>query len=258
MKRLLALFLVLVLACPLLTAFAEDGKWTCPSPTCGFDGNDGNFCIKCGQRKPEQAANACPHCGQNFIGIDDKLSFCWNCGKELIEKKPTVYIHRETLRSLGDKIPKTFQEFLSLQELLKPIDSPFCVAVSREAFVDALVQQFPEMTAEMIELCLLANPLAFKISNQPFDQMPLFLILDGDLSNVQSTSYTSLILEDETAQAPVLDSTPSPTATALPQESSKPAPTSTECAHQTTEWITIKKRLLPSAITNSSCLRACD
>jgi len=35
------------------TAANAEGTWTCPDPKCGHAGNTGNFCEKCGTKKPE-------------------------------------------------------------------------------------------------------------------------------------------------------------------------------------------------------------
>ena len=61
---------------------SEDGTWTCPN---GHEGNTGNFCATCGEKKPEPEAQpedgtwTCPNGHEGNTG-----NFCTVCG----EKKP--------------------------------------------------------------------------------------------------------------------------------------------------------------------------
>ena len=54
--------------------------WTCK---CGQE-NHGNFCMKCGKKKPVQAEkeNICPNCKEKY---EDGARFCSNCGEKLSE-----------------------------------------------------------------------------------------------------------------------------------------------------------------------------
>lgn len=58
---------------------ADDALWICPE--CGVE-NDGNFCIECGEKKPEDVLNYCPECGYD-IPEGSKAKFCPNCGAKL-------------------------------------------------------------------------------------------------------------------------------------------------------------------------------
>ena len=91
MKKLLAIILALAL---LLTCFIHaiaesEEEWVCPS--CGA-AVTGNFCSKCGQKRPEDETWTCPNCGANCTE-----NFCSNCG--------TKRSDAETVRdNHGDKI----------------------------------------------------------------------------------------------------------------------------------------------------------
>lgn len=76
MKRLFAVLLavaILTLQCSAMV-IADDAEWTCPS--CGATVT-GNFCSKCGEKRPETGAWVCPNCG-----ADCKDEFCSNCGQK--------------------------------------------------------------------------------------------------------------------------------------------------------------------------------
>ena len=53
---------------------AKPATWKCPK--CGHDGNCGNFCAECGERKPVVDEWKCPECGAM-----NKGKFCSECGK---------------------------------------------------------------------------------------------------------------------------------------------------------------------------------
>ncbi len=56
-----------------------EGEWFCPQ--CGAK-NSSNFCMTCGEKKPQRAINFCPDCGYKFPeGSNPK--FCPQCGKAL-------------------------------------------------------------------------------------------------------------------------------------------------------------------------------
>ena len=72
MKRILALFLILTMLCP-ISVFAENAEeWTCPSCDAVVTGN---FCSKCGEKRPDDGTWICPNCG-----ADCDENFCSNCG----------------------------------------------------------------------------------------------------------------------------------------------------------------------------------
>lgn len=56
---------------------AQVNAWTCP--TCGRTGNDGNFCINCGTKRPEGIPH-CKNCGFTPKDINDLPKFCPECG----------------------------------------------------------------------------------------------------------------------------------------------------------------------------------
>ena len=74
MKRMLALslFLILLAACCVPAAAESVVLWTCPS--CG-NTSSGNYCSRCGMKRPEELRWVCPVCGAE---CDD--NFCPNCG----------------------------------------------------------------------------------------------------------------------------------------------------------------------------------
>ncbi len=82
MKKIVALFLsVLMLITVFTYAVAEDEEWTCPS--CGATVT-GNFCSKCGEKKPEDGTWICPNCGAECTE-----NFCSNCGTKRGEEATT-------------------------------------------------------------------------------------------------------------------------------------------------------------------------
>lgn len=73
MKKALSVFLILLCVLLLTAAHADRAPWTCPS--CGTEGNTGNFCGECGAKAPDPFWT-CANCGQE--GNDSK--FCPQCG----------------------------------------------------------------------------------------------------------------------------------------------------------------------------------
>ena len=91
MKRVIALFLtVLMLITMLACAVAEDEEWTCPS--CGAIAT-GNFCSKCGEKRPENDSWICPNCGAECTE-----NFCSNCGTKHGEETATQNENEGKLR----------------------------------------------------------------------------------------------------------------------------------------------------------------
>ena len=75
-KRMLAIFMIMILCCLSGSAALADGSWTCPN--CGQEGNTGNFCGNCAAARPSEEW-VCPNCGKPATG-----KFCAECGT----KKP--------------------------------------------------------------------------------------------------------------------------------------------------------------------------
>jgi predicted amino acid-binding ACT domain protein len=73
LKKALSVFLILLCVLLLTAAHADRAPWTCPS--CGTEGNTGNFCGECGAKAPDPFWT-CANCGQE--GNDSK--FCPQCG----------------------------------------------------------------------------------------------------------------------------------------------------------------------------------
>ncbi len=73
MKRFLAVFAVLALLFSSL-AVADGDVWTCP--TCGLEGNAGNFCPNCGTARVVYGW-VCAYCGQS----GNTGAYCVNCGR---------------------------------------------------------------------------------------------------------------------------------------------------------------------------------
>jgi len=71
-KRLISLLLALLFVLPLCVQ-AEGDLWTCP--TCGQEGNTGNYCSNCATPRPSREWT-CPACGQE----GNTGNFCSNCG----------------------------------------------------------------------------------------------------------------------------------------------------------------------------------
>ena len=91
MKRIIALFLsVLVFTTMFTFAVAEDEEWTCPS--CGATAT-GNFCAKCGEKRPEDDTWVCPNCGAECTE-----NFCSNCGTKRGEEAASRSADEEKLR----------------------------------------------------------------------------------------------------------------------------------------------------------------
>lgn len=73
MKKIIALsLLVLIMMVTCVHTVAEDTEWTCPS--CGAT-VVGNFCSKCGEKRPDDTLWICPNCGKECTD-----AFCPNCG----------------------------------------------------------------------------------------------------------------------------------------------------------------------------------
>ena len=75
MKKTAALFLAILLlmtCCAWALAAAEEDGWKCPS--CGAAAA-GNFCSKCGEKRPDDGTWICPDCGAECTE-----NFCSNCG----------------------------------------------------------------------------------------------------------------------------------------------------------------------------------
>ena len=70
-KRMLAIFMIMILCCFSGSAALADGSWTCPN--CGQEGNTGNFCGNCAAARPSEEW-VCPNCGQV-----NTTNFCTNC-----------------------------------------------------------------------------------------------------------------------------------------------------------------------------------
>ena len=70
-KRMLAIFMIMILCCLSGSAALADGSWTCPN--CGQEGNTGNFCGNCAAARPSEEW-VCPNCGQV-----NTTNFCTNC-----------------------------------------------------------------------------------------------------------------------------------------------------------------------------------
>ncbi len=105
MKKILILtsVLVLILTLCLGCASAESTAWTCPS--CGQEGNSGNFCSNCATARPS-ADWTCPSCGQE--GNTGK--FCSNCatarpdgtGEASAEKTPSAAVNNNLEQIPGE------------------------------------------------------------------------------------------------------------------------------------------------------------
>ena len=80
MKKIVSLFLVLLMTASIYTAFAEN--WQCLS--CGNSASD-NFCSNCGTAKPSEKWT-CSQCGNSASG-----NFCSNCGAANKTDEITAY-----------------------------------------------------------------------------------------------------------------------------------------------------------------------
>lgn len=85
MKRIISLLLVLTLL--LSTVCLGDDLWNCPS--CGAQGQNTNFCIMCGTKRPDNQSDVwtCPSCG--FGG--NTMKFCGECGAKRPEQAPDTW-----------------------------------------------------------------------------------------------------------------------------------------------------------------------
>lgn len=85
MKPLISLILVLTLL--LSTVCLGDDLWNCPS--CGAQGQNTNFCIMCGTKRPDNQSDVwtCPSCG--FGG--NTMKFCGECGAKRPEQAPDTW-----------------------------------------------------------------------------------------------------------------------------------------------------------------------
>ncbi len=74
MKKILAITLLvaLLVACFIQAVAESEEEWTCPA--CGATVS-GNFCSKCGEKRPEEGTWICPNCGSECVE-----NFCSNCG----------------------------------------------------------------------------------------------------------------------------------------------------------------------------------
>ena len=86
MKRILCfvcmLCMIFMLQTVVTSACSEEAEWICPG--CGAV-NNANFCIKCGEKKPEDIV--CPDCGTE-IPAQAGAVFCGNCGAKLKQTAP--------------------------------------------------------------------------------------------------------------------------------------------------------------------------
>ena len=92
MKKVPAIILTLAL---LLTCFAQafaeaEEEWICPS--CGATVT-GNFCSKCGQKRPEDGTWTCPNCGAECTE-----NFCSNCGTKRSDAESVHDDHNGKIR----------------------------------------------------------------------------------------------------------------------------------------------------------------
>ena len=77
LRRILSIVLLAALCLGSVYAYAEEDAWNCRD--CGA-ANTGNFCIKCGAKRPEEII--CPECGTRYTP-DSGAMFCGNCGTKL-------------------------------------------------------------------------------------------------------------------------------------------------------------------------------
>lgn len=92
MRRILAIALCLVLltTCFIHVLAESEEEWTCPS--CGATVT-GNFCSKCGEKRPEDGTWTCPKCGAECTE-----NFCSNCGTKRSDAEATHDEHEGKIR----------------------------------------------------------------------------------------------------------------------------------------------------------------
>lgn len=92
MKRILAIALCLMLltTCFIHVLAESEEEWTCPS--CGATVT-GNFCSRCGEKRPEDGTWTCPVCGAECTE-----NFCSNCGTKRSDAEATRDEHEGKIR----------------------------------------------------------------------------------------------------------------------------------------------------------------
>ena len=90
MKKLAALLLSLMLLICCLPACAEEEAWTCPG--CGASAA-GNFCSKCGTKRPDEGPWLCPGCGTECTE-----NFCPKCGTKRPDAAVPVTAEEDLIR----------------------------------------------------------------------------------------------------------------------------------------------------------------
>ena len=84
LQKIVSAILALAICFGCVAAVAEGEEWICPA--CGAV-NSGNFCTKCGEKKPEEIV--CPDCGEIYA-VDSGAVFCGNCGAKLQESRAFI------------------------------------------------------------------------------------------------------------------------------------------------------------------------
>ena len=109
-RKILAFTIALILVICSTCVFAEAEEWICPE--CSMP-NMGNFCIKCGAKKPEEIV--CSNCGEKYP-IDSGAVFCGNCGVKLQEAEAVSFKYE------GDGFATPEEALTCYMEGLKNLD----------------------------------------------------------------------------------------------------------------------------------------